>query len=174
MAALTMPGFLGWPARRSSLLSVAADSDAQFLLSLPPPVRFQDGVAVAPVENRAGRAMVVGEMMCWHIGISPGTRQYATIPNALNQWDPAGPVVFEDIPDGETGYVAVGGVPVNVKVLGSSMLNEGSILEVVPGQTYLQATQGMATGGGHYPFVLREDHFQASTVLRLVRIRIPQ
>lgn len=160
----------GGPARAYDLLTVAADSDEQPLIPQPPPVRWQHGVSTVPCVNRSGASRAVGVPMCWCI--DPDGRQYVELPSARNLFKPAGVVVFNAIPDDAPGWLANGGVPVNAYVLGSSTLGAGSVLDVVAGQTYLQVAASTVAGRMAH-FVLEEDHFQASVVLRRVTVRCP-
>lgn len=119
--------------------------------------------------NNTGQTLEVGDVLCWDIDIDGRTD--IAIPSATNLYLPAGVVIVRDVPDGLPAIIAIGGKPVNAKVLGASGLVAGFPLAPVAGQTYLTKAGFSAESGRFYPFVAAEAWETVSQTQKRVLVR---
>lgn len=166
----SVPGWMGRPAGSFSGKSSAAAT--QIWPDMPEINAVRDRVLWVPFQNNTGQTLEIGDCLCWDI--NPDGRTEVAIPSASNLYLPAGIVFVRDTPDGLFGYLAVGGKPVNAKVLGAAGLTAGYPLTPVAGQVYLTKAAFSLEGGRFYPFVAAEAHTAVSTVLKRVLVRTQQ
>ena len=118
--------------------------------------------------NGTGKTLSIGDVVCRRV--TPAGGRTGDIASAHNRYDPLGVVTEYSVPNDEPGWVANNGV-VNALVLGDATLIAGSILDVVPGQVYLQGTLTVFGTVFFAHFIIMENHLAASTKLCRVRVK---
>lgn len=148
--------------------STGQAADSQSFLEAAGISDVEDKPTFLPFLNGAGQSLAIGSVVCWKT--DPLRRRVAEVANAFNRYSPAGVVVRQAVAKNEFGWLIQQGPVVNALVLGAADLTYGTVLDVVPGQVYLQGTTSVLTAGARYHFRILENHLTSAVQLKRVRV----